>query len=182
MHAVLIRVTSGNTRGVWCRWRDATRIVAADDESRNGRAVGPEDEWVWAVTWAGAALWPRQWERLGLWPGITAAQWAIRSGVIVTPVERGIDPCHEETAGPLALRVNSFGAVPRERIRNSRRRAAQSGFMQIFSSRFRCTLRKAIVMKKFLLAGAGLALLGVSATVTVLAQPPQDDRPPGRGQ
>ena len=34
-------------------------------------------------------------------------------------------------------------------------------------------------MKKFLLAGAGLALLGVSATVTVLAQPPQDDRPPG---
>ena len=34
-------------------------------------------------------------------------------------------------------------------------------------------------MNKFLLAGAGLALLGVSATVTVLAQPPQDDRPPG---
>ena len=34
-------------------------------------------------------------------------------------------------------------------------------------------------MKKFLLAGAVLALLGVSATMTVLAQPPQEDRPPG---
>ncbi|MCA9013362.1 MAG: hypothetical protein KDB01_26615, partial [Planctomycetaceae bacterium] len=34
-------------------------------------------------------------------------------------------------------------------------------------------------MKKYLLAGAGLALLGVSATVTVLAQPPREDRPPG---
>ena len=34
-------------------------------------------------------------------------------------------------------------------------------------------------MKKFLLASAVLALLGVSATMTVLAQPPQDERPPG---
>lgn len=34
-------------------------------------------------------------------------------------------------------------------------------------------------MKKFLLASAVLALLGVSATITVLAQPPQEDRPPG---
>ena len=34
-------------------------------------------------------------------------------------------------------------------------------------------------MKKFLLASAVLALLGVSATMTVLAQPPQEDRPPG---
>ncbi len=33
-------------------------------------------------------------------------------------------------------------------------------------------------MKKFLLATAVLALLGISATVTVLAQPPEDDRPP----
>ena len=34
-------------------------------------------------------------------------------------------------------------------------------------------------MKKFLLASAGLALLGVSATLTVLAQPPQEERPQG---
>ena len=33
-------------------------------------------------------------------------------------------------------------------------------------------------MKKFLLASAVLALLGISATVTVLAQPPEDERPP----
>ena len=33
-------------------------------------------------------------------------------------------------------------------------------------------------MKKFLLASAVLALLGVSATMTVLAQPPQEDRGP----
>ena len=34
-------------------------------------------------------------------------------------------------------------------------------------------------MKKFLLASAVLALLGVSATLTVLAQPPQEERPQG---
>ena len=34
-------------------------------------------------------------------------------------------------------------------------------------------------MKKFLLASAVLALLGVSATMTVFAQPPQEERPPG---
>jgi len=33
-------------------------------------------------------------------------------------------------------------------------------------------------MKKFLLASAVLALLGASATMTVLAQPPRDERPP----
>ena len=34
-------------------------------------------------------------------------------------------------------------------------------------------------MKKFLLASAVLALLGVSVTMTVMAQPPEGERPPG---
>lgn len=42
-------------------------------------------------------------------------------------------------------------------------------------------LPKVSPMKKFLLASTVLALLGVSVTMSVMAQPPRDERPPGDG-